>query len=144
MAKEENLYPIERNMYSGTRKVRGYLERRNVTVLANACLFDSRFFIDVDGQLHVCEKINENFSFGNVDDGFNFDTMAKILEGFSNLIKEECMDCEIRSLCYRCFIPFAKDGKFKMNKDYCRDMKKLTLRNLERVIRLEKEGWNYR
>ena len=41
--------------------------------------FNSRTFIDTQGRLHACERINNTFSIGDIENGFDFPRMKKIV-----------------------------------------------------------------
>lgn len=134
------LYPIEQTLAGGLRRIKKNLTIRSHANTANTCLFDSRLFIDTDGVFHVCEKINDRFPFGDVRQGFDFERMSQLLHEFCSLIERECGDCEFKYLCFRCFVPFARDGVFELNEEFCRDQKENIREGLERRIRYEKEG----
>ena len=107
---------------------------------ANTCLFNSRLILDTFGNFHVCEKVNNKFPIGDVDHGFNYKEMVRILNSFIQLIEENCSDCEIQIFCSRCFSPFANDGVFKIPENFCEERKKVIVRDLERYITLKEEG----
>jgi uncharacterized protein len=96
----------------------------------------------VDGRFHACEKLNDSFPAGDVSRGIDFKRIADILNQFEHIIEEKCSGCDIRHLCFRCFVPFAKNGCFKLEKSYCGDMKKSTKESLERHVKFETQGVN--
>lgn len=137
---KKELLPIEQALSRNFKKIKKYLHIRNYSTTANTCLFDTKLFIDTDGRFHVCEKINDRFPFGDVRQGFDFDRMARILQEFCRLMQKKCSDCEFKLLCFRCFVPFAKDGTFEFDEDFCRDMKENVKHGLEKCIQYEMEG----
>jgi len=133
---KQDLVPFERSMLRGVRVIKHGLAKKNLSTRANTCLFDDRLFVDSEGNFHVCERINESFPIGNVRDGFDFGKMKKMLKGFVDLIKKECLDCEIRSLCNKCFTAFAGKNRFEIPEGYCEDRKYEIKKNLENFIKI--------
>ncbi|MCU0289171.1 MAG: radical SAM protein [Acidobacteria bacterium] len=124
-----NLLSIEDRM-----KVRAY------TNLGSSCLFDSRLYLDANGCFHMCEKINNRFSFGDVDRGFDWEKMNALTKEFQEAIRIHCSKCNIRFLCNVCFVAFAGDGEFKPDPLYCEGQKKAAVANLENYILCKEEG----
>lgn len=137
---EVDLIPVERAMSTSYGRMKRYLEARNFSNTANTCVFDSKLLIDSEGRFHVCEKINDQFPFGDVWKGFDFDRMEQILGDFCDTVEKHCSDCEYRCICFRCFIPFAKDGKMRFDENFCKEMKENCKEGLEKRITNEIEG----
>lgn len=74
----------------------------------------TKVFIDCDGGFHICEKINSNFTIGNVDFGFDFEKIRAIVKAYNEeIIKNKCWECEWWSLCAMCLALAAKNKVFK-------------------------------
>lgn len=116
------------------------ISSRSFTTAAQTCLYDSRVFVDAVGTFHICEKINNAFAIGNLNDGLDFRRMARILKQFTEVIKENCMTCDVKFLCTRCFCNFAGDGTFEIPADFCEGKRKSIVKNLERHIKYQEEG----
>lgn len=70
-----------------------------------------RLFSDVDGNLFPCERVSEKseiMHIGNIDTGFNFENIVKILN-VGNLTAEMCKKCWCFKNCSIC-ARFADDG----------------------------------
>ena len=106
------------------------------TTLAGCCNFSSKVFIDVKGRFHICEKMNDKFSIGNVYDGFDFDKMQEITRRFVSIFKRYCMKCEVKFLCSPCYVPFAKDGSLKFDRKFCEARKRTIFSNLKEYVEL--------
>lgn len=104
--------------------------------LAGACVFSSRLFLDIHGKFHVCEKINHWFPIGDIANGFYFDKIQEIASDYSSVIENNCMGCKVRFLCNPCYVSFAEDGRFKIDKDFCKWQKKHILKRLKNYVRL--------
>ena len=135
----QDLAPIEENLFNVILNLEKKTKKRQISFLDDTCLFDKRIYIDVDGRFHICEKINHRFSFGDCHNGFDFGKMIQIAHDYMDLIKQNCIDCEARFLCNRCYIHFAKKGRFVMDADFCK-MNKKSIKKLEDIIDLKMKG----
>jgi uncharacterized protein len=114
--------------------------RRSFSTGAQTCLFDSRIYIDATGGFHICERINDKFSIGNIDEGLNFAKMLDIIKSFTRLIKQNCLNCDVRFLCTRCFCSFGGDGTFEIPDDFCAGKRRSIVKGLEKHIKYQEEG----
>jgi uncharacterized protein len=136
---KEDLFPIEKSIFETFTGLMENLKVKRTTILAGACLFNNRLYIDVNGRFHLCEKMNDKFPFGDVKSGLDFAKMIKIVRDFAGLIKRNCLDCGVRFLCRRCYIHFARDGRFSMDPEFCESQQKLFNR-LEKILDLKEEN----
>jgi uncharacterized protein len=89
-----------------------------------------KIFVDTDGQLNVCEKINQNTpKIGDVRSGFDFDSIRRIVRDYNEeIIKTKCWKCDCWFLCDICLVSSFKNGRFtfdcKVEKNYHRLLKK--------------------
>lgn len=127
-------------LYNNFKGIGDCLETRVSTPLGGTCTFDDRLFLDAKGRFHICERINRTFSFGNVDQGFDFEKMAAITREYAGVIKSHCLDCNIRFLCKRCYVYFAGNGRFRIDPEFCGHQRETTIRNLEKYIECKEEG----
>jgi uncharacterized protein len=137
--KGKNLYPIEDDFFVKINDLAKQLKRDQLSLLANTCMFNNRLYINAYGAFHICEKMNDKFPIGDIHNGFNYSRMQEIICEFTELIRRNCLDCEARFLCTRCYIHFARNGKFEMNAGFCRK-KKQYINKLEKIIQLYEKG----
>lgn len=65
---------------------------------------EKKFFIGVDGCIHICESMSPIFSLGNVFDGINYDALRRTLMNYNKgILKMKCWKCEVWFLCNTCF-----------------------------------------
>jgi len=69
---------------------------------SGSCIPGQKLFVDVDGNLHICERVNRNFSIGNVAEGLNFEKIGKILYNYNQRL-DKCSTCNMIKMCERCF-----------------------------------------
>lgn len=70
-----------------------------------------RLFVDVDGNMYPCERINETASImriGNVYDGIDFDRAKKLLN-VAQISEEQCKSCWAFRFCTSCAV-YAENG----------------------------------
>lgn len=137
------LLPIESSFIDQIKRLTSYnVKKRIFFTTAATCFFDNRLFVDVNGRFHVCERVNQSFSIGGVESGFNYAGMSQMIKEFSELIKTNCLDCEANYLCERCFANFARDGRFELNHELCRRVKSQMKNMLENILQLQNIGIN--
>jgi uncharacterized protein len=107
---------------------------KEYSLLMGACKFSSRLYLDANGKFHICEKMNNRFSIGDVWNGFSYTRMQKILEKYLAITRNYCAKCEIKILCSPCYVNFAEDGNFKIDKEFCKSNKKLILNKLKEHV----------
>ena len=130
------LKPFEKKIYED------HFVNRSLNIIPDniyfgTCFFNTRLFMDVDGKFHICESINNTFPLGDVWRGFNFNRMVELVRGFLNIRKKYCSDCDINYLCKPCYIAFASNGTFDLDKDFCSRSKEGVLKKIRRQIRFE-------
>jgi len=138
--KKIELLPIEFNRIDQREKLDSYLKNKHFLTTAGTCFFDNRLFIDAYGRFHICEKVNQSNPIGSAESGYNFSRMKQILKEFSEVIKAHCLECDVNCFCERCFATFAKDGRFEMDHEYCKNRKKILENMLNDFIQLKREG----
>jgi uncharacterized protein len=131
---EKKLSGLESHLFTAFMETGTSLKIHNYSVLGGACMFDDRLYLDSSGGFHICEKMNNTFSIGDVDNGFNFVRMEAIVKDFATVVKKHCLDCSIRYLCKRCYVTFGGDGIFEINPEFCKNQKESIVRKLEQYI----------
>lgn len=105
-----------------------YLEFANHSVCAQkrpigfpysgSCVPGEKIYVTLDGNIHICEKMNTNFPIGNLSDGLNYDRMAEF-ENAINVHQKKCSNCNISRLCGLCFSQMVSGDKLVLNENYC-------------------------
>lgn len=91
-----------------------------------ACVPGVKMFVDCNGNIHTCEKINPYFPIGNVNTGLDFSKIRKIIEKYHEDILDHCKNCPIRNICGLCYTLFGEKGNFKLDPRICEDHIKAT------------------
>jgi len=79
--------------------------------------FLSRLYVNCDGVINLCERVNDLLEFGNVIDGFDFIKLNRFLTDYKDANKSKCKDCwaiRLCSLCYKdAFYPATIDISYR-------------------------------
>ena len=91
-----------------------------------------KVFVDTNGNFHLCEKINWEFSIGNIHDGFNIDGIFHIIEEYIKTT-EICEKCWAVRLCKECYLSAVKNNRFSIDekKRGCKAQRKRILENIK-------------
>jgi uncharacterized protein len=68
-----------------------------------------RLLVSVDGKFHICEKINESLSIGDVEHGLDFDRIDSIIREYAKKSSPSCRECWAIRLCSLCYIHATTD-----------------------------------
>lgn len=117
------LKPFESSIYSNIIRVKGLIHNSSKEG-GGACSLGSKLLIDSNGDFHICNQINNQFSFGNVWDGFDFERMREIFEEYLEVETESCSNCEVRFICKRCYTMFARNGTFTYDQESCERLRR--------------------
>jgi uncharacterized protein len=77
------------------------------------CIPGQKIAVDPSGNFHCCEKINNQFPIGNIEEGISTESIIALLKAYYSQILVNCVDCPITRLCSFCYAILAEKGKFK-------------------------------
>jgi uncharacterized protein len=96
-----------------------------------------RVLVSVDGNFHICEKINESLPIGNVEDGLDMKQIELIMDEFVKKSSPRCRECWAIRLCSLCFIHAATDQlDFEKKENHCKVHKQVLLHNMKLYCRV--------
>lgn len=95
--------------------------------LGNACIPGGKYFVDTDGNYHVCERISYNFPIGNYKQGLDYDAILELLTKWQKEVSNYCGECAYKGICGLCFANCAENKTFDINK-ICQSTRKLAIR----------------
>ncbi|MBM4240785.1 MAG: radical SAM protein [Euryarchaeota archaeon] len=84
-----------------------------------SCIPGRKIFVDVCGNYHMCERVNESFPIGNVDEGLNFEKISKLINEYVGQM-DKCPSCKIKKNCNRCFKHFMVYKRFLSSSKVCK------------------------
>jgi uncharacterized protein len=71
----------------------------------STCLPNNRkCFIDVTGEIGVCEKMCDSYRIGNIDTGFDYDKINNMVQQMADIKYKKCSNCAIARLCDTCLL----------------------------------------
>jgi uncharacterized protein len=72
-----------------------------------------KMHVDVDGNIHVCERVPGNTPLGNVNEnGIDYDLLVKVVEEYTANSIEDCGKCWAVRFCSLCFKHFMRNHKW--------------------------------
>lgn len=74
----------------------------------------TKTFVDVYGNLHICEKLNPVVPIGNVRDGFNTEKILKLVKTYHQASLKDCTQCWAARFCRLCWTSVVGND-FDMN-----------------------------
>jgi len=96
-------------------RMQNFSEERPVLPLTAACMPGHKIAVDVKGNFHCCERINEKFPIGDVEMGLDINSIENLINKYRTQIYPECYKCNVTRICRICFAQVASDGKFERN-----------------------------
>ncbi len=100
-----------------------------------ACIPGTKIAVDPQGDIHCCEKMNEQFPIGDVQNGLSIEKIATLMDSYRRQIYPECFDCPVTKLCPVCYAIVAGNGRFE------RSPSNLCLKIRESVKRKFEDLW---
>lgn len=97
-----------------------------------------KIFVDTEGFLHICERIDEGCPIGHLDTGIDAGAVKEILFPFFGDALKTCRDCYGLRLCGVCVESTVKGGRFdKLRKNKaCAEAKRHLHNNLVSYVRI--------
>lgn len=95
--------------------------------LGNACIPGGKYFVDADGNYHICERISYNFPIGNSKMGLNYEAILGILTRWQKNVSFHCGNCAYKSICGLCFANCAEEKEFNISK-LCQQIRNRVIR----------------
>jgi len=78
---------------------------------SGACIPGKKLYVECNGNIQICEKVNCQQPIGNVWKGLDENMITDILHKYKLLVYEKCKICPISNLCQLCYMHFEeKDG----------------------------------
>jgi uncharacterized protein len=108
-----------------------------------------KMFVSVDGKLHVCERIGNTCSIGDVWNGFDVPAVKRLYDEYVALMnREECLNCWAVHFCPACFANMAGDGHLSLERTHalCHGARQSLARTLQAycsVIERDPQAFDY-
>lgn len=86
-----------------------------------SCIPGRKLYVDVDGRIHTCERINKAFPIGDVEKGLDFERIAEMMGNYFQHL-DSCSNCEVRKMCNKCYCAFVTDKGFLSSSQVCKNV----------------------
>ncbi|MBE6841558.1 MAG: radical SAM protein [Ruminococcus sp.] len=87
------------------------------------CLPGVRLGVRADGTFDICERMNQEFPIGNVNDGYNLENIAQIINRYNDDVTGKCGTCIGNKVCSICYANVAGDKKFNCDSKVCNQVR---------------------
>ncbi len=88
---------------------------------------EHKVFVDVNGGLHICERILHTYPIGHVSAGFDLGKIKRMILAWNREIeKNHCHECDVWWICKKCYANSTTAEGIRIQKDYCQDSIKRT------------------
>jgi uncharacterized protein len=124
------LDPIDEKLAFGVQ----FLEGSTINSFTGACPPGGlKVMVDVDGYLHMCEKISLGYPIGDVHGGFDNNKIRVLITKWrQQILARKCWDCDIRHFCNFCYAINSVSGRIEIREKECHAFKKVMT---DRLIR---------
>lgn len=109
------------------------MKRKEFYDISFACCspISAKLTVSTNGDLHICEKVNENYPIGNVYTGIDYKKAYKYYDNIIKIRSRKCSACQYHNICNPCYAQLNVGGDtFELSDSYCQWMKEATIRTL--------------
>jgi uncharacterized protein len=111
------LYGLFSNQYKKSNNL-FFQSMREKSIYTGTCIpGGNKMYVDTNGILHACERINQNFPIGDYLNGYDFNKVKKMWASYCEQITENCPQCFAKYFCDICYANTAKHNCFKRCKE---------------------------
>lgn len=90
-----------------------YNEKRPGLILyTGTCVPGEKIYVTIDGKFHICEKINSNYSIGDINNGLDYEKIGEIIDNYNRITKNRCEHCNVKRFCNICFSQCSTDKEY--------------------------------
>jgi uncharacterized protein len=94
-------------------------QKNTMIPYSGTCIPGQKMYVRPDGSIHICERINPNFTIGNVARGLDYNKIANLINEYNNQVTTHCSKCPTNKLCSNCFAKFGTDENILFNSRLC-------------------------
>lgn len=87
-----------------------------------SCVPGDKIFVNVEGNLYPCEKVDKGMIIGNLTKGLDYALIKEMLDEYRKKITSTCKTCKVKNVCSLCFQALHSDNGFCKDRKYCNDM----------------------
>jgi uncharacterized protein len=94
-----------------------------------ACIPGRKIYVDVDGKFHTCERVNDAFPIGDVEQGLDYESISRMMKSYFDGL-DICKNCSIKRMCPNCYSVFATNDGFLKASQVCKNRELSVARSL--------------
>ncbi|MCB2362189.1 radical SAM protein [Clostridium estertheticum] len=115
-----------------------YNEKRPAILpYTGACIPGEKLYVTIDGNIHMCEKINSNYPIGNISDGLNYNEIINIINRYNDVVTRKCNECNVTRFCNLCYSQCSTcSNEFNNSDNVCKNIETNTINTLVKYVNL--------
>lgn len=86
---------------------------------SGTCMPGEKIFVSVNGDIHICERVNQNYAVGNIYEGLDYERAAELVNEYNNAIMHKCKNCCVSKFCNLCFSKCFSEKIVSLPDKYC-------------------------
>jgi len=98
--------------------------RSYISPFTGTCIPGEKLYVSINGDIHICEKINHNHPIGDVDRGLNYQYIADLINKYNVSVCVKCESCSVQKYCSLCLAKCATNTDFCKAQNYCDNFEK--------------------
>lgn len=104
------------------------------------CVPADKMFANIDGDILICEKLNNSYKIGHIESGLDYKKIVEIVNDYNSTTKK-CKNCIFNKLCSICLASCGWNGHLLLTEEKCSEERNSIKRQLEIAYTiLEKNG----
>ena len=119
------------SLFSLYNRFKFYCNNTFFTSFTGTCIPGDKIYVDTEGRIHICEKINSHFSIGDVYTGLDLNKILRLMKKYDEEILTKCGTCPISRVCGGCYATFATKRLFERPEVFCESRIKSTTEDLK-------------
>jgi len=109
---------------------------------------ENKLFVNTKGGFFICEKLDSYTEIGNLENGLDVNKIIRIIDEYSKICNEFCLDCWLVRLCPLCFKDAIRGNVFdkEMKKQKCEEVKtsySKAFKEYNKILEKNKNAFNF-
>lgn len=99
-----------------------------------------KIYVDVDGTIHMCERITSSYPIGDVNNGLDYNSIARLINQWNGyVLKNRCWECDVWWLCNFCYVSQNKSNSYSFGKEDCMKLADSLKSSLEKFLAIKEK-----
>lgn len=116
---------------------------RNIIKCTGSCVPGEKIFINVDGNMYPCEKVDQSMIIGDTKRGLDYSSIYRYMKEFDEKVTSSCENCSVQNVCSLCYQVLHNKKGFCKNEQYCIEMRDYYKEMLSQAVSLSEKNPGY-